>query len=120
MFSFGPEAGRHVDRHGSDFRLSRLAHTQGIHVACLYLGPGGLVDYHPAATYQLFAVIAGDGWVRAEGAERVSIRAGQAAFWRSGERHEAGTDAGMTALVIETDALGGDPMAIGPAPSTGD
>ena len=50
-FSFGPEAGRHVDRYGSDFHLSRLAHAEGIHVACMYLGPGGLVGYHPAATY---------------------------------------------------------------------
>jgi quercetin dioxygenase-like cupin family protein len=120
MFSFGPEAGRHVDRHGSDFRLSRLAHAEGIHVGCLYLGPGGLVGYHPAATYQLFAVIEGDGWVRGEGAERVPIRAGQAAFWQPGECHEAGTDVGMTAIVVETEALGGDPMAIGPAPPTGD
>ena len=119
-FSFGPEAGRHVDRYGSDFRLSRLAHAEGIHVGCLYLGPGALVGYHPAATYQLFAVIEGDGWVRADGSERIPIRAGRAALWRPGERHEAGTDVGMTAIVVETEALGGDPAAIGPAPPTGD
>jgi quercetin dioxygenase-like cupin family protein len=86
----------------------------------MYLGPGGLVGYHPTATYQLFAVIEGDGWVRGEGAERVPIRAGQAAFWQPGERHEAGTDVGMTAIVVETEALGGAPMAIGLAPPTGD
>jgi hypothetical protein len=120
MFSFGPEASRHVDRHGSDFRLSRLVHTSGIHVGCLYLGPGGLVGYHPAATYQLFAVIEGDGWVRGQGVERIPIRAGQAAFWEPGEGHEAGTDVGMTAIVVETDALGGDPAAIGPMPPTGE
>ena len=120
MFSFGPEAGRHVDRYGSNFRLSRLAHADGIHVGCLYLGPGGLVGYHPATTYQLFAVIEGDGWVRADGAERIPSRAGQAAFWEPGEHHEAGTDVGMTAIVIETDALGGDSTAIGPMPPTGE
>jgi quercetin dioxygenase-like cupin family protein len=119
-FSFGPEAGRHVDRYGSDFRLSRLVHTAGIHVACMYLAPGGLVGYHPAGKYQLFAVIEGDGWVRGEGAERVPIRVGQAAFWEPGERHEAGTAVGMTAIVVETEALGGDPAAIGPASPTGD
>jgi quercetin dioxygenase-like cupin family protein len=86
----------------------------------MYLGPGGLVGYHPAGTYQLFTVIEGDGWVRADGSERVPIGAGQAAFWQPGEGHEAGTDAGMTAIVVETDALGGDPAAIGPAPPTGD
>jgi hypothetical protein len=76
------------------------------------------VGYHPAATYQLFAVIAEDGWVRGDGTERVAIRAGQAAFWEPGERHEAGTDAGMTAIVVETEALGGDSVAIGPMPPT--
>jgi quercetin dioxygenase-like cupin family protein len=120
IFCFGPEAGRQVDRYGSDFRLSRLVHAEGIHVGCLYLGPGGLVGYHPAATYQLFAVIEGDGWVRADGSERIPIRAGQAAFWQPGERHEAGTDVGMTAIVVETDALGDDPTAIGPMPPTGE
>jgi quercetin dioxygenase-like cupin family protein len=99
-FRFGPEASRHVDRHGSDFRLSRLAHAEGIHVGCLYLGPSGLVGYHPATTYQLFAVVEGNGWVRADGSERIPIRAGQAALWAPGERHEAGTDVGMTALVL--------------------
>jgi hypothetical protein len=29
-------------------------------------------------------------------------------------------DVGMTAIVVETDALGGDPTAIGPMPPTGD
>ena len=76
MFGFGPEAGRHVDRYGSDFRLSRLAHAEGIHVACLYLGPGGLVGDHPAATHQVFAVIAGEGWVRAK--VRSGSRSGRA------------------------------------------
>jgi hypothetical protein len=58
--------------------------------------------------------------VRGEGAERVPIRAGQAAFWEPGERHEAGTEVGMTAIVVETEALGGEPMAIGPMPPTGE
>jgi hypothetical protein len=78
------------------------------------------VGYHAAATYQLFAVIKGDGWVRGDGAERVPIRASQAAFWQPGERHEAGTGAGMTAIVVETEALGGDSAAIGPMPPTGE
>jgi quercetin dioxygenase-like cupin family protein len=115
-FGFGPELGRRIDRYGSDFVISRLAHPAGVHVGCMHLGPGGLIGYHPAATYQLFAVIAGEGWVRGEGPDRVPIGAGQAAFWEPGEHHEAGTDTGMTAIVVEGDVLGGDPEAIGPAP----
>src|SRR5437868_3705353 len=112
MFSFGREAGWHIARHGSAFRRSRLLDAEAIHVGCRYLGPGGLVGYHPASTCQLFAVIEGDGWVRGEGLERAPIRAGQAAFWEPDEHHEAGTDVGMTATVVETDALGGDSTAI--------
>lgn len=96
--------------------MSRLAHTEGIHVGCIRLGPGGLVRYHRASTYQLFAVVEGEGWVRGEGPERVPIRTGQATFWEPGESHESGTDTGMVALVVETDTLGGDPEAIGPVP----
>ncbi len=70
-FSFGPEHGRHIQRYGSNFVLSRLAHTAGIHVGCMRLGPGGRVGYHPASTYQLFAVVAGEGWVR--GAARLLV-----------------------------------------------
>lgn len=63
------------------------------------------MGYHPAGTYQLFAVVDGDGWVRAEG-DRVAIRAGEAAFWEPGEEHGAGTDTGMVAIIVESDALG--------------
>lgn len=115
-FGFGPEQGRHISHYGSDFVMSRLAHPDGIHVGCMRLGPGGVVGYHRAATYQLFAVVEGEGWVRGEDPERVPIRAGQAAFWEPGEGHEAGTDSGMVAIVVEGDILGGDPGAIGPVP----
>lgn len=119
VFGFGPEEGRRIERHGSAFVQSRLARAAGAHVSCMHLAPGGRVGYHPAGTAQLFAVVAGDGWVRGEGPERVPMCTGQAVFWEAGERHEAGTENGMTAIVVEGDVLGGDPGAIGPLPSPG-
>ncbi len=114
-FDFGVDKSRHIDRYGSDFQMTRLVHGPAIHVGCMYFKPGGLVGYHPASTYQLFVVVEGEGWVRGEAPDRLPIRAGQAALWEPGEGHEAGTDTGMTALVVEADSLGDDPDAIGPA-----
>jgi hypothetical protein len=105
-FDFGPERGRRVDRYGSDFVMSRLVQVDEIHVGCMHFKAGGRVGYHPASTYQLFAVVAGEGWVRAGEANRVAVGAGQAAYWEPGEYHEAGTDTGMTVIVVEGNALG--------------
>jgi quercetin dioxygenase-like cupin family protein len=86
--------------------MSPLVQADGIHVGYMHFEAGGRVGYHPASTHQLFAVVAGEGWVRAGEANRVALRAGQAAFWEPGEYHEAGTDTGMTVIVVEGNALG--------------
>ena len=116
VFDFGAEQGRRVTRHSGDFTISRLAHTRGIHVGCMRLGPGGAVGYHQAASHQILAVVEGVGWTRGEGPERTPIAAGQAVYWQPGEWHETGTDVGLVAIVVEGDVLGGELEAIGPAP----
>lgn len=105
---------RHVDRYESDFFLSRLTQSDSLHVACMYLRPGGLVGNHRAVSTQLFAVVDGEGWVRGAQSERVSMAAGEAVLWESGEEHEAGTETGMTAIVIEGDMLSAGSKEIGP------
>jgi quercetin dioxygenase-like cupin family protein len=117
VFDFGAAQGRHVTQHASDFTISRLAHTGGIHVGCMRLGPGGVVGYHQARTHQILAVVEGAGWTRGENRERTPIAAGKAVYWEPGEWHETGTDVGLMAIVIEGDVLGGEPEAIGPAPT---
>ena len=71
----------------------------------MYLEPGGHVGAHQATTRQLFLVTRGEGWVRGPETERTPIRAGQAAFWETGEDHASGSETGMAALVIESDTL---------------
>lgn len=114
LFGFGSAEGRHVTQHASDFTMSRLAHTRGLHVGCMRLGPGGVVGYHQAATHQILAVVEGAGWTRGEAPERTPIAAGTAVYWQPGEWHETGTDTGLVAIVVEGDVLGGDAGAIGP------
>jgi quercetin dioxygenase-like cupin family protein len=74
-------------------------------VSLLRLDAGGVVGEHPAASPQLFLVVAGSGWVRVAGADRSAIEPGQAAVWEAGERHESGSDGGLTAVVVEADSV---------------
>lgn len=114
--SFGREHGRRIDRFDSDFVLARLARSDGVHVACMYLQPGGRVGRHPAVAPQLFAVVEGEGWAAGSDGRRVALRSGEAVLWTAGESHEAGTEVGMVAIVVETDLLSDDPATVGPLP----
>ena len=50
---------------------------------------------------------------RGEGPERTPLATGSAVYWQPGEWHETGSEAGLVAIVVEGDALGGEPGAIG-------
>lgn len=107
LFRFDAVVGRPIDQFGSaQLMLSPIARTSGqVQIACMHIGPAGVVGFHQAEPAQLFLVVAGEGWVRSENPERVPIQAGQAAFWESGEWHESGSHTGMTAIVIESETL---------------
>jgi GrpB-like predicted nucleotidyltransferase (UPF0157 family) len=102
VFRFDEEVSIPISQFESRFRLAPLTGdgtTGRIQVA--YLPPGGRVGRHPAASDQLFAVVAGHGWVAGHDGAPRAITPGYAARWHSGEDHEAGTDTGLTAVVIE-------------------
>jgi quercetin dioxygenase-like cupin family protein len=107
LFRFDAEIGRPIDQFGSArLMLAPIARiTDQVQIGCMHIGPAGVVGFHQAGPAQLFLVVAGEGWVRSENPERVSIQAGQAAFWKSGEWHESGSHTGMTAIVIESETL---------------
>ncbi|MBF6591499.1 MAG: cupin [Ktedonobacterales bacterium] len=107
LFRFDAGVGRTLDAYGSEnLILSPIARPAGItQVGCMYLRPGGVVGYHQATMPQLFLVVAGEGWVRGEAPERTPITAGHLAFWQAGEWHEAGSERGMTAIVLEAETL---------------
>ena len=77
-----------------------------LHVVVIKLEAGGALGYHQAATNQLFVVIEGQGMVCGEDREnRQAVRHGQAVFWERGEWHETITEQGLTAMVLEGEAL---------------
>lgn len=104
LYRFDAAAGRPRSEHGSSFLLSPLTDPEGrARAACFHLEPGGLVGRHEAVVRQLFCVIAGEGWAAGPDGARVPIGAGEAVLWEPGEDHDAGTDSGMTAIVLEGD-----------------
>jgi hypothetical protein len=103
IFRFDRETGRIVDRYNSSgFTLTRVAHLlEETMIQCAYLEPHGSIGYHQATVPQLFLVVQGEAWVRGQEPERISIQTGQGAYWEEGEGHEAGTETGMVAIIIE-------------------
>lgn len=113
IYRFGPDVGRAITQYGSDFVMARILRIaaeagygegdEGVSIGCMHLSAGGNVGFHQATTPQLFLVVAGVGWVAGTNRVRRSIRQYEAAFWEAGEWHEAGSEPGMTAIVIEGD-----------------
>lgn len=106
-YRFTADAGRTITAFGSHgLTLTRILHAAGPTVtSAMWLAPGGSVGRHPASDGQLFLVVQGAGWVEGGDGARQPIAAGEAALWDDGEEHASGTEGGMTALVIEGDAL---------------
>jgi hypothetical protein len=102
VFRFDEEVSIPISQFGSRIRLAPLTGvgTTG-RVQVAYLPPGGRVGRHRAVSDQLFAVVAGRGWVAGHDAAPREITAGYAARWHAGEEHEAGTDTGLTAVIVE-------------------
>jgi mannose-6-phosphate isomerase-like protein (cupin superfamily) len=103
LYRFDSEVSRPIDLYGSrSLRMSRLARLEaGTRVDVMYVGASGLVGAHVAQANQIFAIVKGKGWVRGGSGHQVQVDAGTAAFWEAGELHEAGSDNGMTVVVIE-------------------
>jgi gentisate 1,2-dioxygenase len=102
VLDFRPEKSRLVKRYGSRFRIVSSQIVVGrLTVSCMYLDPGGHVGRHRTTTRQLFMIVKGQGWVRTGKGNRRPMRSGEGVSWKTGEWHEAGSDEGMTVVVVE-------------------
>jgi len=109
IFAFEPtrEITR-FDSHGAT--IGGVARARGaVRVSLLQLAAGGLVGGHPATCPQLFLAVAGSGWARSGDEPRSPLAAGEAALWDADEMHETGSDHGLTAVIVEADAI--EPLA---------
>lgn len=108
IYRFDESVARPVVGAGGSFRLSPLlAKSASTSCVVLHLAAGDRVPAHPAAAEQLFAVLAGNGYLAGsiEGPGHVLgprlLDPFRAAHFLAGEEHEAWTDGGMTAVVLE-------------------
>lgn len=103
LFRFDPKTGTIIHQYNSSsFTISKVLHLfEEAVIHCAYLDPAGVIGYHQATVPQLFLVVQGEGWLRSETSDRISIHAGQAAYWDKNEWHESGTETGMVAMIIE-------------------
>jgi quercetin dioxygenase-like cupin family protein len=83
-----------------------LAEGQGeAHAYVLYFEPGGEIGPHEAGFGQLFLAVSGSGWVAGADGVHLPLAEGEAAFIRRGEVHSKGSEAGLTALMLQVREL---------------
>jgi quercetin dioxygenase-like cupin family protein len=112
IFRFDPEVSHRVEHYGSLFLHAFLSITKdgAVAVSIMHFEAGDHVGYHQAMVPQLFAVVAGEGWVQDASRVDVAIASGRAAFWGAGEWHAVRAGTAMTAIVLEGDGL--DPTEV--------
>ncbi len=105
------DGGRHVAQAIERFESRgaaavRLGSGHGeAHVYAVYIEPGGEIGPHEAGFDQLFVATEGAGWAAGADGRRLPIEPGQAALFRRGEIHSKGSEIGMTALMVQIEAL---------------
>jgi hypothetical protein len=112
LLSFSPATGRRISAHGSAFTLIPLMGVDDTaRATLLHLGPGEAVGEHEAVSRQLLCVLTGTGWVSGDDGARHALHPLEGAAWEPGERHAAGSDAGLLALSVEGDFdVAGEPI----------
>jgi quercetin dioxygenase-like cupin family protein len=77
-----------------------------VHVYAIRIAAGGSIGRHVAGFDQLFLVVEGSGWAEGDDGVRVDLPAGRGAFFRKGETHAKGSAAGLTAIMVQMEAVG--------------
>jgi quercetin dioxygenase-like cupin family protein len=113
VIEFSPERAMPITRFESN-AASAVAVGSGsgeIRVNVVHFGPDSIIGPHPTGYCQLLLIVAGSGWAAAEDGERVDLSAGQGVFLGLGELHSKGSEAGMTAVMIQGTELDPPPDA---------
>ncbi|WP_186579623.1 cupin [Aquibacillus kalidii] len=106
IYRFDKDSGVPVSKFNSNFTMARIMQTnKSAHIGCMYLEERGIIGYHQAVIPQLLLIMNGEGYVRGQQENYVKVQSGDAVFWNKGEWHETKTDNGLTAIVIESEAL---------------
>jgi quercetin dioxygenase-like cupin family protein len=93
-----------VDTFGSHgVRIDPMVVSGGgddVSVLVAHFEPGGIIGRHRTRIWQLFAVLAGSGWVSGKDVGSEPIAQGEAVLWEPGEEHQSTASQPMVALII--------------------
>ena len=112
VIAFYPELALPISEFESQrARAQPLADGDGkCHIYFVHLEAGGIIGPHPAGFDQLFLVASGSGWVAGPDGLRQSLIAGQGAVIVRGEVHSKGSDAGLSAIMIQIERCNQSPF----------
>ncbi|MGC3791260.1 cupin domain-containing protein [Priestia aryabhattai] len=107
IYKFSKEHGKKIEKYQSHLATYvKITQTnKAAKIGYMYIEGEGTVGYHEAPITQLFIVVEGEGWVTGEDQKRISIKSGEVALWEKGEWHMSGSEEGMAAIVIQSEAL---------------
>lgn len=107
IFRFTKEVGQSIERYQSSAvtytQITKLMTSSSI--GYMFIEPKGIVGLHEAPAPQLLLVVQGEGWVRGQDENRISVKMGEGVFWERGEWHESGSENGMTCIIIQCDDI---------------
>lgn len=82
--------------------VARLTADGAFRVHVARVAAGGVLGRHPGRLWQVMHVVAGSGWVTDGADVRSAIDDGQAVLWNPGEVHGAGSQVGMTVVIVQS------------------
>jgi len=104
IFQIESETGYEIKEHGSTnvFLSSVVDVERSTAIHWMRFDPQGSIGGRYLTSPQIFLIVEGDGWVKSNNPEPIPVTMGDGIFWDTGEWHEAGSESGMTVILIES------------------
>jgi len=104
IFRIESENGYEIREHGSAsvFLSSIIDVNRSATIHWMHFDPHGSIGGHYLTNPQIFLIVEGDGWVKSNNPEPIPVTMEDGVFWDTGEWHEAGSESGMTVILIES------------------
>ena len=93
-----------ITEHGSTsvFVSSFVDIDRSASIHWMHFDPRGLIGRHSLTSPQIFLIVEGEGWVKSDNPEPIPVMKGDGVFWETGDWQEAGSDSGMTVILMES------------------
>jgi quercetin dioxygenase-like cupin family protein len=95
-----------ISEHGSAgvhmVEVVRIGNGDDFRVHTAVFQPSGVIGRHSGRLWQLFFIVSGAGWVSGADSKPSPVSSGETVVWEPNEEHEAGSEGGMEALIVQS------------------